>query len=84
MKRFALINDDFGTGFSELDKFFSGFFPVRAFSYTAHTYDPQKFELKPKKEYVDLLLKELDDEITYHEGKIKELRGRKEELQKQG
>lgn len=46
-------------------------------------YDPQKYDLKPKKEYIDKLLKDKDELIAYHEECIVRLRKEKEDLQKQ-
>jgi hypothetical protein len=53
---------------------------VFPFQTTLRGYDPQKYELRPKKDFVDKLLKEKDDEIAYHEEKIKVLREQKERL----
>lgn len=52
-------------------------------SYSLRTYDPDKYELKPRKDYLTNLLKEKDEAIAYHEEKIKVLREEKERLQKQ-
>lgn len=45
--------------------------------------DTDKFDIIPRKSYVDELLKEKDKEIEYFEKKIKELREDKEKLEKQ-
>jgi len=51
--------------------------------YSLRTYDPDKYELKPRKDYLTNLLKEKDEAIAYHEEKIKVLKEEKERLQKQ-
>lgn len=46
-------------------------------------YDPTKFDLVPKKTYLDETIKRLDGNIAYHEKKIEELRREKDELVRQ-
>ena len=52
-------------------------------TYRYRTYDPDRYELKPRKDYLTNLLKEKDEAIAYHEEKIKVLKEEKERLQKQ-
>ena len=50
-------------------------------------YDPDKYELKPKKEYIDTLIGQKKREIDYHEEKAKSLRddiARLEKLKQEG
>lgn len=69
------------------DAFFYGNLDILNRAMMAHLdkelYDPQKYELKPKKDYVEKLIKEKDEEIAYHEEKIRVLREQKERLSKQ-
>jgi len=46
-------------------------------------YDPERFDLVPKKSYVEETIKRLDGNIAYHEKKIEELRKEKDELVRQ-
>jgi hypothetical protein len=46
-------------------------------------YDPERFDLVPKKTYLDEMIKRLDGNIAYHENKIEELRKEKDELVRQ-
>lgn len=57
------------------------FKPV-TFTYPWRTYDPERYELKPRQEYIDTLIKDKEAEIAYHEERIKELRGEKERLER--
>jgi prefoldin subunit 5 len=59
------------------------YFPSIRYYSVKETYDPAKFELKPRKDYIKTLLTNIDDAITYHEGKIAELKKQKDELLKQ-
>lgn len=46
-------------------------------------YDPGKYDLVPKKTYIDEMIKRLDSNIAYHEKKVEELRKEKDELVRQ-
>ena len=65
----------------DIDDFFTVKHPVSGFS--LRYYDPDKYELKPRKDYLTNLLKEKDEAIAYHEEIIKVLKEEKERLQKQ-
>ena len=75
MSRLRWVFDDLAWVFDEL--------PSMSSSYTLRGYDPDKYELKPRKGYVDTLIKEKEKEIAYHEDKIKQLREAKEKLETQ-
>ena len=74
--RRSWIDDDLADVFDSL-------FPIKSYSAVWRLYNPQEYELKPKKEFVDTLIKEKEKEIAYHEDKIKELREAKEKLETQ-
>jgi hypothetical protein len=46
-------------------------------------YDPERYDLVPKKTYIDEMIKRLDSNIAYHEKKVGELRKEKDELVRQ-
>ncbi len=61
---------------------------------TEKVYDPQKYDLVPKKEYIDVKIKEIEEEIAtmernkenqirYYDNRIHSLRMEKERLQNQ-
>ncbi len=75
MRKWNWIYDDLAWVFDDL--------PAMSYSHTLNGYDPKKYELKPRKDYIDTLIKEKEREIEYHESKITQLREDKERLEKQ-
>ena len=63
MKRRFCVNDDLATGFNDIARAFDQFFPVRTYSTTLRGYDPEQFDLVPKKFYYEEQIKRSEEEI---------------------
>lgn len=71
MKKLTIsnVNDDFAEILERWEKL-----PWVVPSWTwGNVYDPEKYELTPRKDYLEKEIKQLEATIAYHEGKIKEL-----------
>lgn len=69
-------NDDMAEGVNEIMRVFDGYFPARTYGYSLQAFDPEKYDLVPKKEYQERLLTAKEKEIESLDSEYKEKRKR--------
>jgi len=80
LRKKTWINDDFGF----VEDVFDNLFPLERFTYTLKGYDDTKYDLVPKKSYIDELIKENEMQLEAleesYKNKKKQLKEEKENL----
>jgi len=63
MKRRFCFNDDIATGFDDIERAWSKFFPIRSFSYGGTLVDTDLYDIVPKQKLFEEQIKRSEEEI---------------------